>query len=168
MDAPKPDLKKGDPLPSKDFVIRFVDISHRDKKNKTIPASRCFTLSEDDKKNDFGLSVEWQQKTTPEDILIRIGLEKIKDKNGNESYKNYLNRELYAMNVGFLKNLKEIVNVVYDPKLNNQAHSLALFIPETFEQFEPEITEKIRNHAANFRVPVNMAIVKEKVEKERK
>ena len=45
MDASISDLKKGDPLPSKDFVIRIVVATERDKKNKQIPAPRCFTFS---------------------------------------------------------------------------------------------------------------------------
>jgi len=49
MDAPIPDIKKGEPLPSKDFVIRIVVATDRDKKDKTIPALRCFTLSEEKK-----------------------------------------------------------------------------------------------------------------------
>jgi hypothetical protein len=169
MDASISDLKKGDPLPSKDFVIRFVVATERDKKNKQIPAPRCFTLSEKDKKTDFGLSVEWSQMTTPEEILIRLGLSKKEDKKGKEIYKDYTTRELYAMNIGFLKTFSEITNVVYDPIPANVAHSLVLFKPETYEQAEPEIiATKIRDHAKDNKVQVNMQIVKEEVEKERK
>lgn len=162
MDATILDIKKGDSLPSKDFVIRTVEASKRDKKNNQIPAPRCFTLSDDDKSTDYGLSVDWSELTTAEDILIRVGLSK---KKGKEVYKDYTTRELYSMNVGFLKSFSEITNVVYDPKDFNVAHSLILFKPESYEQAEPEIVAtKIRDHAKDNKVLVNMQVVREKVE----
>jgi len=72
------------------------------------------------------------------------------------------------LNVGFLRTFKEINNVVYDPKPNNPAHSLVLFKPENYEQAEPEIIVKIRGHTKDYKVKVNMEVVKERVEKQRK
>lgn len=166
MDAPKPDLKKGDSLPLEDSVIRIVMIEDRDRQNKNIPAHRCFTLSDTDKKKDFGLSVDYENKTTPEEVLIRVGLSRKTDrKTGREVYKNYSLREIYKLNIGFLRGFNEISNVIYEPTLTNLAHSLILFKKENYDQIQPEIFQKIRDNA--LKIDVDMAKIKEEVESQR-
>ena len=165
------DINKGDSLPANDDVYRICIITDRDKKAGNIPSVKSFTLSTPDKEDNFSLSVDWSKKTTPEQVLIREG---IRFKSNTEIYKNYLLREIFALNVGFLKNLNEIKNVIYDPtisekfvmgKPDNPAHSGILFSPENYDQYESEITLKIREHAKDKFVRVDMETVKIEVEK---
>jgi hypothetical protein len=166
-----PDIKKGDSLPTNDDVYRICITTDRDKKAENIPATKSFTLSTPDKDDNYRLSVDWAKKTTPEEVLIREG---IRYKSNTQIYKNYLLREIFALNVGFLKSLSEIKDVIYDPtilekfvkgKPDNPAHSSVLFSPENYEQYESEITLKIREHAKDKFVNVDIETVKKEVEK---
>lgn len=157
----------GDSLPPEDSVYRIVLVTDRDKKNKEIPAIRCFSLHSSDKGK---LSVDWSKKTTPEESIARVGASY---KTGTTTYKEYNNRELYGLNIGFLKSLEKIEDVVYDPikvqprisgKPDNQAHSLVIFNDEN----DPEVLEKIRDHAKYNKVLFDMKKVEELVNALRK
>lgn len=154
-------LKKGDLLPENDRVYRLVHVNFRDKKNKKIPAERCFSLSP----NDSGfLSVEWENKTTPEQSLARWGATyKFK----KEIYKDYKDVEIYALDISFLNSLIDVEKVIYDPiyysksekgRVNNPAHSLIEFSEALANSCpnDPETIMKIRDHAANKKIPVEM------------
>ena len=86
-------LNKGDLLPDCDRVLRIVENTQRDRKNKNIPNVRCFSLSPNDK---GCLSVDWERRTTPEEAVARFGAS---FKYGREEYKSYDNREVYAMEI---------------------------------------------------------------------
>lgn len=170
MDEKSFALKKGDPLPECDRVLRIVENTQRDRKNKNIPSLRCFSLSPNDKGS---LSVDWERRTTPEEAVARFGAS---FKQGKEEYKTYNNREVYAMKVSFLNALEPVENVVYDPiyygkpekgRVNNPAHSLVKFT-EAFakdNQNDPEIILKMRNHAVENKVLIDLDKVHELVEK---
>lgn len=160
MDEKEFDLKPGDSLPKPDDVFRLVLETERDRKNKSIPAVRCFSLSPRDKNK---LSVEWNKKTTPEEAIARFGASY---KLRTTAFKPYDNREIYALNVGFLHSFSEIDDVVYDPiiieppikgSVSNPAHSLIVF-SEAFaneQAKEPEVLLKIRDHAKDKKVKIN-------------
>ncbi|MFW5886141.1 MAG: hypothetical protein ACOCUL_00150 [Bacteroidota bacterium] len=168
MDEKSP-LKKGDILPETDKVFRNVLITQRDRRNKNIPAVRCFSLSPHDNNK---LSVDWERLTTPEECIARIGAS---FRMGKEEYKQYNNREVYALDIAFLNSLSEIEHVVYDPvvyslpekgKVNNPAHSLVVFLEEfTHKKMkEPETLIKIRDHAVNKKAEVDWSQVEELVQ----
>lgn len=173
MDAEKFEINSSDSLPTNDNVYRFVLNTDRDRKNKLIPAVRCFTLSEADKVDDYRLSVEWDKKTTPEEILIRVGLT---FKGTGPHFKDYSNREVFSISIGFLNGLDFIVDVIYDPflpdlpikgKPSNPAHSLVAFKKEDYDQYEAQIFTEIRNHAKDKKMNVDMGIVTKIVEEQR-
>lgn len=160
MDEKKPNLKKGDKLPYNDKVYRVVVSTVRDRKNKSIPAPRCFDLSEQDKNK---LSVEWEIMTTPEETIARVGASYKYDK---KEYKSYQNRELYAMELAFLNNLQDMDKTIYDPLIyphpqkgrpNNPAHSLLVFHMDFLNDKarRPETIVKIRDHAKDKKICIN-------------
>lgn len=151
----------GEELPEEDEIYRIALCTDRDRKNKKIPAVRCFSLSPSDKNK---LSVDWNIKTSPEESIARVGATYRFNK---EEYKPFDNRELYAMEVGFLNDLDDVEKTVYDPihfpspepgKVNNPAHSLIVFTESfaTDQAKEPETLLKIRDHAKDKKVDVNM------------
>ncbi|MDK2842974.1 MAG: hypothetical protein PWQ17_2480 [Anaerophaga sp.] len=172
MDEKLFELKKGDLLPDCDRVLRIVGNTQRDKKNKNIPSVRCFSLSPND---EGSLSVDWERKTTPEEAIARFGAS---FKLCKEEYKSYDNREVYAMKISFLNALEPVESVVYDPiyyekpekgRVNNPAHSLIKFT-EAFandNQNDPEIILKMRNHAVENKVQINLDTVHELVKEYR-
>lgn len=173
MDADELIIKAGAPIPNTDDVYRTVLVTQRDRKNKAIPAVSCFSLSPNDKNM---LSVDWDRKTTPEECVARVGAT---FKMGKEIYKPYENREIYALNVNFIKSLSDIDDVIFDPiflskpikgRVNNPAHSLVVFKMGFLEDQskEPETLVKIRDHAKDRRKDVNMEIVRGLVIKHRK
>lgn len=165
-------LKKGDLLPDCDRVLRIVEITQRDRRNRNIPNLRCFSLSP----NDMGsLSVDWERETTPEESVARFGAS---FKHGKEVYKPYDNREVYAMEISFLNTLEYVEKVVYDPiyigkhekgKVNNTAHSL-IKMSEALAQDcynDPETILKMRNHAIENKMQINFDKVHELVKEYR-
>lgn len=86
---------------------------------------------------------------------------------GTTEYKPYDNREIYALNVGFLKSLSDIDDVMYDPnsyskpkkgRVNNPAHSLVVFQMAFLDDQakEPETLLKIRDHAKDRKIKVDL------------
>lgn len=160
MDEKEPDLKKGDLIPGITQVYRITLIKDRDRKNKAIPAVHCFDLSSRDNNK---LSVDWEERTTPEESIARVGASFRYNK---EEYKSYKNRELYAMNVEFLNGLQDIDKTIYDPVIysqplkghpNNPAHSSIIFHKD-FLKDKAKKTEtiiKMRDHAKSQKVPIN-------------
>lgn len=168
MDEGFPDaINKGESLPDKDRVYRIVVNTERDRKNKRIPAHRCFSLSE----NDNGkLSVDWEQKTTPEESIARFGAS---FKYNSKEFKPFKNREIYALEISFLKSLSDIDDVIYDPisssmdikaRVNNPAHSLIVF-NDLFPTHDPETYIKLRDHAKNNKIEVDIQKVGDLVDK---
>ncbi len=169
MDEKSPNVRKGDILPESDQVYRHVLISQRDRRNNNVPSVSCFSLSPHDKNK---LSVDWEQLTTPEECVARIGAS---FRVGHEEYKQYKNREVYALDISFLNSLSDIECVIYDPikfstkekgKIDNPSHSLIVF----FEGFlnnkikEPETLIKMRDHAANKKAILNWSKIEELIE----
>jgi hypothetical protein len=158
MDETIPHLKKGDPLPLEGEVFRIVLESQRDKKNKRIPAYRCFSLME---KDNNKLSVDFSSLTSAEECLARVGCSYKTDKN---EYKSFDDRALYSLSIKFLHSLESIEDVIYDPInhdslrkgiVNNPAHSLIAFKPG-YHEIEPEVFVKLRDHAITRKVTVDM------------
>jgi hypothetical protein len=152
-------------LPDNDNVFRIVEKSHRDKKNKSIPSVSCFSLSQNDKDDGYKLSVNWAALISPEHTLAIVGLSY---KSGKEEFKNYRNKEIYSLNVQAVKNIENIIDVVYDPIVfpekvkgfpSNRSHSSILINPVDFEKNEPEIILKLRDYAAENYVMVDEKIV---------
>lgn len=165
-------MNLGKQLPDEDDVYRIVICTDRDRKNKMIPAVRCFSLSPQD---DNKLSVDWDKKTSPEESIARVGASY---KFNKQEYKPFDNREIYAMNVGFLTTLNDVSSIVYDPislatpmtgAVNNPAHSLIIFteIFASSHAREPEALLKIRNHAKDKKVDIDMEVVKRLVKEYR-
>ncbi len=172
MDEELPALKKGDLIPESDRVFRLVENTQRDRENKKIPATRCFSLSPND---GGGLSVDWERKTTPEESVARFGAS---FKRCKEEYKSYDNREIYAMEVSFLNALEPVEKVVYDPiyyekpekgRMNNPAHSLIKFSDALAhdDYNDPETILKMRAHAIENKMEINLDKVHELVKKYR-
>lgn len=164
MDVEVSEIIPGASLPNEDNVYRIVINTDRDKKNKAIPAIRCFSLSENDK---FKLSVDWDRLTTPEDVIAREGG---RFKFGTEEYKPYANRELYSIRVDFLRSIESIIDVIHDPIINNPekkgepnnvAHSLVCFLENKEE--EPYVFQKIRDFAKENKINFNIEEVDKKV-----
>lgn len=172
MDERKPQVKSGGSLPLEDQVYRIALVSWREKKNKSVPSTRCFDLTERDGNK---LSVDWSGLTTPEESIARVGAS---FKFGKEEYKESGSRELYALEISFLNTLKEIEEVIYDPIINtpsikgqpnNLAHSLIIFNEDVVNDKlkRPEIILKLRDHAKSRRVEVNTDQVNDLVEEYR-
>lgn len=173
MDEELPDLKSGDKLPKEDEVYRIVEDSRRDKENKFIPSQSCFSLTQKDKEDGYGLSTDWNRKTTPEESVARFGAMHKHTRDGSIQFKPYRNREIYAFEISFLETLLEINEVVYNPisndppisgSPNNPSHSLIMYKIEDFEKNEPILIVKLRNHAKDKKIDVNMDEVEKLVE----
>ena len=164
------DVKPGDSLPSLDFVYRVALQSERDldESGNHIPRLKCFSLSPADIEANYKLSVDWEKKTTPEEVLIRWGTSFKRGK--NTEYKPFDNRVLYKLNVGFLQKLPFILDVIYSPSHKNNAHSSICFDNEQFnyKEHEPEFLTELRDHAKQFIIKMNMDEVRKKVEEKRK
>lgn len=169
MDVEIPDIVPGDSLPDHDDVYRKAPNDWKEKKDKFTPALRCFTLSEPDKQEGYALSADWSARTTPEESIARIGAS---FKTGTQKFKEYKNWDLFALNIGFLKSLESIIDVIYDPLVNkipikgtpnNISHSLVSFNKDDLEKNEAEVYLKIRNHAKDRRIPIDMTKVEQLV-----
>lgn len=152
-------MKPGDRIPDEDRVYRIVLTSERDRRNRQIPALGCFSLSPAD---EGKLSVDWEKMTTPEETIARVGASY---KLAKEEYKPYENREVYALAVSFLRSLTDVDEVVYDPvhystpikgRVNNPAHSFIQFSDTFTTHNDPETILKIRDYAAEQKIPVDM------------
>lgn len=146
-------------IPNTDNVWRIAEISRRDKANKAIPSIKVFSFSQYD---DGKLSVDWNKLTTPEQTIARVGMSYKKD---TTIFKEYNTREIYALNVSFLNDLGDYIKeVTHDPVFNNPeiigtpnnpAHSLICC--NNISDFDmPEFLTKLRDHAKNQLVGVNM------------
>lgn len=162
----------GESLPDSDNVYRLALVTDRDKRNKAIPAVRCFSLMPSDKNR---LSVEWEKQTTPEECIARVACTY---KRNTTIFKSYENREIYSLSINFLKSLSDIEDVIYDPvfflkpekgQVNNPAHSLVVFSLDLLSRNanEPEIYLKMRDHAKDRRIAFNMEKVTKLVNEHR-
>lgn len=169
MDEKELNVNKGDELPKEDRVFRIVVSTHRDRRNNAIPGVSCFDLNKNDGNK---LSVDWEGMTTPEECLVRVGTS---FKFNKEEYKSYDNREIYALKIDFLNRLKDIEEVIYDPIIHtsqkkgspdNPAHPLIVFQLSFLKDKSrrPETILKIRDHAKDKKVKVNMEEVERLVE----
>ncbi len=170
MDVEISNITSGKSLPDPDDVYRKTPIDWKEKKDKFTPSLRGFTLSEADKQEGYGLSVDWSAGTTPEESIARVGASY---KTGTQKFKEYKNWDLYALNIGFLKSLESIIDVIYDPfiseipikgKPNNISHSLVNFNKHELEKNEAEVYVKIRSHATDRKIQINMTKVGQLVE----
>lgn len=159
-------IKGGEQLPDTDKVYRIVLVTNRDRKNRNIPSIGCFSLAPTD---EGSLSVDWERKTSPEESIARFGASY---KLYTKEYKPYENREIYALDVSFLCSLTDVDKVIYDPiyfpkpikgRVNNPAHSLVKFSEIFTKNNDPETILKIRNHATEKKVPVDIERVHELV-----
>ncbi len=146
-------------LSENQHVYRMAHITMRDKKNKAIPAIRCFTPLPVDQ---YKLSVDHAENTTPENSLSRVGA----TLKTNGTYKNLYEFEIYVLNAGKVKNIAGIIDVFKDPidnipeivgKPNNPSHAL-IHISETAEEDEPEIYSKLRDNASLVKTDYEAAI----------
>jgi len=165
MDVTEAQINKGDSLPNSDNLNRIVLKDMKEKNDKFLPHVKCFSLSPADKDEGYGLSVDWDKKTTPEDTIIRVGCSY---KGDSEVFKEYANREIYSLNIEILKTIVGVVDIKYDPIINlpeqkgrpsNISHSLIYFSEEEYKKNEPIIILQIRNHAKDRKVEVDMAKV---------
>lgn len=178
MDGGQPEIQSGDKIPLEDRVLRHgLDEWKNFEDGKYIPTFKFFDLSTDDIKSGYNLSVDWDQKTNPEEIIIRIGCTFHPKKNGQ--FKNYGNRVIYALEVNFLNNIEKVLNVIYDPisniveergKPNNPSHTLVSFDftdEEQYKQDRPAILTELRYHAMDKKVHFDIDIVHAAVNKYR-
>lgn len=115
---------------------------------------------------------EWELKTSPEESIARVGASY---KPNKTEYKPYENREIYALDISFLCSLTDVDKVIYDPiyfeipvegRVNNPAHSLIKFSEAYIDNDanDPETILKMRDHAAERRIPIDIEKVHELVE----
>lgn len=165
------ELNLGDgQIPFHDRVFRIALNSQRARDNKLIPSTSCFSLNNSDKENDYSLSVDWEKMTTAEDCIIRVGCS-FKRETG--IFKDYRTREIYALDVSFLTALSQVEKVISTPLINNPpifgrpdnpAHSSICFKRLAYDEAEPELILKIRDHAKDKIVEFDMTEVEKKVE----
>jgi hypothetical protein len=151
---------KAESLGSEEFIYRHCLVTDRDRKNKEIPAVRNFAPTQKDKKD--GLSVYAANLTTPEMSLAIVGAQYQHEKT---EFKDYSKKEIYKLQVKFVRTLPKIEDVIHDPIFakkplkghpNNLAHSLITFTSFDFSD-APEVILKMRDHAvSNGKVDVNM------------
>lgn len=136
-------------LPESDKIFRMVHVSMRDRRNKMIPNIKGFQPTPHD---NFKLSVDWENKTTPEESLARFGATYKFNKN---EFKDHNDFEVFSLEIAFVNSFDSIKEVSHDPiennpppigTPNNPAHSLVHF-SSTSEEDEPEIYLKLRDHA---------------------
>lgn len=87
MDGREPFLRKGYVLPDEDDVYRIVINSFRDRRNKAIPAPRCFDLTKNDGNK---LSVDREKNTPPQETIARVGASY---KFNMKEYRDHRNRD---------------------------------------------------------------------------
>lgn len=74
MDGHQLEIQSGDVLPITDRVLRHGLNSWRESVGTVlIPRPIFFDLNNADISNGYNLSVDWEKKTTPEDVIIRVG-----------------------------------------------------------------------------------------------
>ena len=143
-------------LPEADTVWRIVPVTERDRKNKAIPAVRCFQLKPSDANM---LSVDWSRKTTPEECLARVGAtHKTKaTTQAPDEYKDWAKFEIFPLSVQFVKDLGLVNDVVYDPiysrpkqagRPDNPAHSLIVIDGSCSDEDDPMLAKEMRDHAS--------------------
>lgn len=139
-------------IPDESILYRFVHKTRMDRKNRRIPSESNFSI----KKGEDGLSVDWDNYTTPAKSLARISRTY---KYGKEVFKSYKDFYVFSLKSGFVKMIPDIRDVSHDPIFNgdpepignpnNRAHSLIKF---DFHN-DPEVRLKLRDHAE--RITVN-------------
>lgn len=157
MDEKLPRIKAGDSLPDKGRIYRYGIITERDKANNKIPVS-FFTLNPKDKGE---LSVDWEEKTTPEETIARIGATY---KYESSEYKDYEARDIYALEIDFLRTNREISSICYSPsvykkekgRISNPSHSLIAFEISFLTENKPAIYTLMRDHAKDKKINVDM------------
>ena len=156
-------------------MYRQVVQTNRKNGEKFSPSTSSFSLSEADKTDGYGLSTDWEPKTSPEDSIIRIGCSY---KGNSTEFKNYKNRELYALELSFLKSFSEILDAIFSPidinppqfgKPSNPAHALVSFRKgKSYDEYAPLLFTKLRDHAKQRRIEFDMQAVENSVELYRK
>lgn len=176
MDGKQLEIKKGEILPLKDRIFRHGMADWQELQDaKYVPKFRFFELSTADKETGYSLSVDWESKTTPEDTIIRIGCTY---KTGTDKFKNYENRVIYALEINFLSNMDEIINIIYDPILHlepkkglpdNPSHTLVRFDKDKYDdpQNRPAILTELRNHAKDKKIIFDIKFVNKAVKEYR-
>lgn len=179
MDGHQLEIQSGDVLPITDRVLRHGLNSWRESVGTVlIPRPIFFDLNNADISDGYNLSVDWEKKTTPEDVIIRVGCsqKKFNPNKPLEFFKPYEERVIYAIEINFLKSITEIISVYYRPVffsekakgfVDNPAHSSIKFEEDNFSQYRPLIIGELRNHAKNKNVEFNMEFVSGEVEKYR-
>lgn len=167
MDVEQFEITDGQSLPNNDRIYRHGPMDWIDTKDqKFIPTLKFFDLSEPDKLSGYHLSVDWENRTTPEETIIRIGCS---FSINTTKFKNYKNRVIFALDVRFLVELNGILKVSYSPiiqliektgHINNLAHSLISFDKEEFTaQLRPAVITEMRNHAKDKKINFDMEVV---------
>ena len=143
-----------------DHVYRMAHITMRDKKNKSVPAIRCFSPTSAD---DYKLSVDHAESSSVEISISRVGATYKRD----GSFKNLREFEVYRLNVSETKAISGIIDVYSDPIFsdpetpgipNNPAHAL-IEISRNVEEDEPEIYLRLRDNAIKMDVDYDKASV---------
>lgn len=176
MDGNKSEIKPGNPLPLEDRVFRYGKNTNVDKANKYKPSLNFFELTGADKATGYGLSVDWEKLTTPEKTIARIGGTYIYK---TEKFKEFKDKVIYAIEIEFLKSLKGVNSITYNPSnLNNKklgspsnpSHSIIKFDETEYDQKQNrvEILTEIRNHAKDKKIEVDMNEVEKLVKELRK
>ena len=111
--------------------------------------------------DDYKLSVDHAENSTPEISLSRVGATLKKD----GTYKNITDFEIYSLNVRETILIPGILDIFSDPinnspeipgMPNNPSHSL-IHISNNMEEDEPEIYSKLRDNAIKVNVEYEAA-----------
>lgn len=113
-------------IPDEDYVFRQIHKEQFKKKDSRFPSERHFSLNEGEK----GLSVNWERYCSVERNWILIGLSY---RHNSTSYKDPALFHVFRINVGVLRVVQGVEDVIHDPvyneppllgKPNNRSHSL--------------------------------------------
>jgi len=143
-------------------VYRIAVVTDRDSLNRQIPAIRCFALVKNDNGN---LSVDWDQYTSPNESVARIGAQLTIDL---KKYKNYTNREVYGLNCGLVRKIDGISDIKHNPLQKNEripenlAHSHICCVKD--EENQPELFLHLREIAKNNRKELCFSTISKLVE----
>lgn len=135
-------------IPDKDNVYRQVHKNFM-KKNSNLPSAKEFRKKADEE----GISVNWDKYVSPQEVLQIIGKTY---KKGSEDFKDPGNYHLFQLNVGEVRAIESVKDVLHDPiwndpelvgNPNNFAHSLIILEEENDTEFRLKIAEMLRNSA---------------------
>lgn len=130
-------------IPHEDDVFRQIHKSLFKKSEYRFPSEGHFNLTDGER----GLSVNWERYCKEQDNWILIGATFRPE---TEVYKDYQAFRVFRFNVGWLREIEKVINVVHDPIYHeelligtpdNRAHSLILY-----NQIDEEVRRKLRNY----------------------